>query len=128
MHRTPSDPGRSSNKQQQLASADTNTGHGNDAADTELDREVRGEIESLVLQKQEMETEKRELASESMMAKLGSALEVEACRRLFNRERRGRCKDAYDDEDDDVEVPIVVHAHSHSIRVPVTHVYAGGRC
>ena len=34
--------------EQKLPSADTNTGHGNDEADTELDREVRGEIESLV--------------------------------------------------------------------------------
>ncbi len=50
--------------EQKLPSADTNTGHGVDAPDTEVDRDLRAEIESLVLQKQELEAEKRELASE----------------------------------------------------------------
>lgn len=109
--------------EQKLPSADTNTGHGNDEADTELDREVRGEIESLVLQKKEMETEKRELASEkSKMAKLAAAIESETCRRLSDHEKQGRGKskrkkEGSDDaelEDDDVQVPIVVHAHTQS--------------
>ena len=34
--------------EQKLPSADTNTGHGVDAADTEIERDLRAEIESLV--------------------------------------------------------------------------------
>jgi hypothetical protein len=119
--------------EQKLPSADTNTGHGVDAADTEIDRDLRAEIESLVLQKQELEAEKRELASEKEnINKLGGLIESEACRRLFNHEKRGRGKskrkgqgrdDDDGEEEDDVQVPIVVHARMH---VPVTPVVAGG--
>ena len=64
--------------EQKLPSADTNTGHGVDAADTEIDRDLRAEIESLVLQKQELEAEKRELASEKEnINKLGGLIESE---------------------------------------------------
>jgi len=123
--------------EQKLPSADTNTGHGVDAADTEVDRDLRAEIESLVLHKQELEAEKRELASEKEnITKLGGLIESEACRRLFNHEKRGRGKskrnkeegrddddDDDHDEEDDAQVPIVVHARMH---VPVTPVVAGG--
>jgi hypothetical protein len=127
----------SCDQEQKLPSADTNTGHGVDAADTEVDRDLRAEIESLVLHKQELEAEKRELASEKEnITKLGGLIESEACRRLFNHEKRGRGKskrnkeegrDDDDDDDhheeDDAQVPIVVHARMH---VPVTPVVAGG--
>ena len=117
--------------EQKLPSADTNTGHGDDAADTEVDRSLRAEIESLVLQKQELEAEKRELASEKEnINKLGGLIESEACRRLFNHEKKGRGKSKRtqeghdgDEQEDDAQVPIVVHARMH---VPVTPVVAGG--
>jgi hypothetical protein len=117
--------------EQKLPSADTNTGHGVDVADTEVDRDLRAEIESLVLQKQELEAEKRELASEKEhITKLGGLVESEACRRLFNHENRGRGKskrtqEGHDDaeQEDDAQVPIIVHARMH---VPVTPVVAGG--
>jgi hypothetical protein len=108
--------------EQKLPSADTNTGHGDDAADTEVDRDLRAEIESLVLQKQELETEKRELACEkNKMTELGEISEMvqtEACNRLYNHEKKGRGKakrktkddDDGADEEDDVQVPVVVHA------------------